>query len=118
MRLVTACSISPAGIAEAGGPLGLIDNQRVFAGMGLSLVDDLAAIEAVLQYQVERTAREWLAAENGLATRAVRARGGPPVCDAHARCIGPVARLQSRTGPAAPILILRRIPDAVMITEH
>ena len=34
----------------------LIDDWRVFAGMGLSLVNDLAAIEAVLQNQVERTA--------------------------------------------------------------
>src|SRR5207248_11460805 len=40
----------------------LIDDRRVFARMGLSLVHDLAAIEPVLQHQVERAAREWLAA--------------------------------------------------------
>src|SRR5215831_8739231 len=43
-------------------PQRLIDDRRVFAGMALCLVNDLAAIEAVLQYQVERTAREWLTA--------------------------------------------------------
>ena len=40
--------------------------------MGLSLVNDLAAIDAVLQYQVERAAREWLAAD--CATRRTRPR--------------------------------------------
>src|SRR5215471_2892953 len=43
-------------------PQSRIDNRGVFAGMGLSLVHDLAAIEKVLQHQVECTAREWLAA--------------------------------------------------------
>ena len=38
----------------------LIDNWPVFAGTGLPLVDDLAEIDPVLQYQVERTAREGL----------------------------------------------------------
>src|SRR5215472_5752700 len=44
-------------------PHRLIDNRRVFAGVGLLLVDDLAPIETVPQHQVERTAREWLAAD-------------------------------------------------------
>jgi hypothetical protein len=35
----------------------------VFALMGLSLVNDPAAVDAVLQYQVKRTAREGLAAD-------------------------------------------------------
>src|SRR5262245_41836663 len=45
-------------------PKRLIDDRRVFARMGLALVSDLAAIGAVSQYQVERPAREWLAADN------------------------------------------------------
>ena len=40
--------------------------------MGLTLVNDLAEIGAVLQYQVERTAREWLAAD--VAARSTRPR--------------------------------------------
>src|SRR5690242_1963371 len=76
-RLATAC----AGVALGGIggelrldriPQRLIDDRRVFAGMGLSPMNDLAAIEAVLQYQVERTAREWLAAN--AATRNGRPR--------------------------------------------
>jgi hypothetical protein len=42
-------------------PQRLIDNRRVLAGIGLCFVNDLAEVNAVLQYQVERTAREWLA---------------------------------------------------------
>src|SRR5438034_11026319 len=38
--------------------------------MGLALVDDLAAIDPVLQHQIERAAREWLAAAP--ATRCAR----------------------------------------------
>src|SRR5204863_8447966 len=49
-----------------------IDDRRVFAGMGLALVNDLAAIEAVLQHQVERTARERLVADE--APRSARPR--------------------------------------------
>ena len=45
-------------------PQRLIDDRRVFAGMGLALVNDLAAIDAVLQNQVERAARERLAADD------------------------------------------------------
>src|SRR6516225_1017110 len=76
-RLVSAC---------AGGALGgiagephlnripqrLINDWRVFARMGLSLVNDRAAIGAVPQYQVERPAREWLAADHP--TRCTRPR--------------------------------------------
>ena len=45
---------------------------RVLARMGLSLVNDLAAIGAVPQHQVERPAREWLAADHP--TRSTRPR--------------------------------------------
>src|SRR6185437_13925970 len=41
-----------------------INDRDVVAGMGLSLVDDLAAIDAVLQDQVERAARKRLAADD------------------------------------------------------
>ena len=44
-------------------PQRLIDNRRVFAGIGLSLVKGLTEVGAVLQYRVERTARKWLAAD-------------------------------------------------------
>src|ERR1700730_16069013 len=50
----------------------MVDDWRVFARMGLSLVNDLAAIGAVPQHQVERPAREWLAADD--ATRGARPR--------------------------------------------
>ena len=53
-------------------PQRLIDDRRVFARMGLSLMNDLTAINAVLQYQVERAAREWLTAN--AATRSGRPR--------------------------------------------
>src|ERR1700730_2684507 len=42
-------------------PQRLIDDRRVAARMGLLLVNDLAPVNAVLQHQVERAAREWLA---------------------------------------------------------
>src|ERR1700730_2011887 len=44
-------------------PQRLIDDRRVFAGMELALVNDLAAIGAVLQHQVERAPRERLPAD-------------------------------------------------------
>src|SRR3984893_12785903 len=44
-------------------PQWLIDDRRVFAGMELALVNDLAEIGAVLQHQVERAARERLPAD-------------------------------------------------------
>ena len=44
-------------------PERLIDDRWVFAPMGLAVVNNLAEIDAVLQYQVEPTAREWLAAD-------------------------------------------------------
>src|SRR6516165_2202542 len=53
-------------------PERLIDDRLVFAGMGLAVVNDLAAIDAVPQYQVKGTARERLAADQ--ATRSARPR--------------------------------------------
>src|SRR6516165_3294012 len=44
----------------------------MFAGMGLPVVNDLAAIDAVLQQEVERTAREQFATPQ--ATRSARPR--------------------------------------------
>src|SRR5438034_6602352 len=41
-------------------PERLIDDRLVFAKIGLFPVNDLAAINAVLQHQVERTTGEWL----------------------------------------------------------
>ena len=75
-RLASACAgVTLGGI---GGelrldciPQRLVDDRRMFAGMGLSLVSDLTAIEAVLQDVIQRAAREWLAAN--AATRS----GGP-----------------------------------------
>src|SRR5438132_4614154 len=43
-------------------PQRLIDDRRMLTRMGLRLVDDLASVNPVLQHQIERTAREWLAA--------------------------------------------------------
>src|SRR5438132_5478520 len=51
-------------------PQRLIDDRRVLTRMGLLLVDDLASIDPVLQHQIERAAREWLAAAQ--ATRGAR----------------------------------------------
>src|SRR6516164_8290358 len=53
-------------------PKRLIDDRRVFAPMGLALVNNLAAIGAVPQHQVEPPAREWLAADHS--TRGTRPR--------------------------------------------
>src|SRR5215813_1476610 len=53
-------------------PERLIDDWLVFAGVGLALVNDLAAIGAVPQHQVERPTREWLAADHP--TRSTRPR--------------------------------------------
>src|SRR5262249_33504140 len=70
-----------AGVAlgGVGGELGvsripqrLIDDRPVFAGVGLSFVGHLARISAVLQDQVERTARERLATHD--AARSARPR--------------------------------------------
>src|SRR5215467_2392650 len=76
-RLASACT--GVALGGVGGeprldriPQRLIDDRCVFAGMGLSLVDDLTAIEAVLQHQVERAAREWLTSD--AATRSARPR--------------------------------------------
>ena len=43
-------------------PQRLVDNWRVFSGMGLFLVCDLAAVETILGDQVKRPAGEFLAA--------------------------------------------------------
>src|SRR6516162_11262879 len=53
-------------------PQRLVDDWRVFARMGSSVVNDLAAVGAVPQHQVERPAREWLAADHP--TRGTRPR--------------------------------------------
>src|SRR6516162_2127706 len=68
-RLVSAgASVALGGIAGEPHlnriPERLVDDWRVFARMGLSLVNDVAAIGAVPQHQVERPAREWLAADH------------------------------------------------------
>src|SRR6266404_8686286 len=74
-RLTMSCARVPLG-GIAGQqclnriPQRLIDDRRVLTRMGLLLVDDLAAIDAVLQHQVEPAAREWLAASQ--ATRCAR----------------------------------------------
>src|SRR6267378_3698873 len=52
-----------------------IDDRLVFAKMGLFPVNDLAAIEAVLQHQVERTTGEWLPARD--AARGARSQLAP-----------------------------------------
>src|SRR6516162_9368914 len=76
-RLVSACAGGVRG-GIAGEPhlnripQRLIDDWRVFARMGLSLVNDVTAIGAVPQHQVERPAREWLAADHP--TRGTRPR--------------------------------------------
>src|SRR5690349_3021209 len=44
-------------------PERLIDDRHMFAGMALSLVNDFAAVEAVLQHQIERAALEWLVSD-------------------------------------------------------
>src|SRR5712675_1833370 len=51
-------------------PQRLIDDRRVAARMRLLLVNDFTPIDAVLQHQIERAAREWLAAPQ--ATRGAR----------------------------------------------
>src|ERR1700732_3740070 len=45
-------------------PERLIDDRLVFAKMGLFVVNDLAAINAVLEHQVERATGEWLPARD------------------------------------------------------
>src|SRR6266446_10735662 len=52
-------------------PERLIDDRLVFAKIGLFVVSNLAAINAVLQHQVERTTGEWLATRDA-------ARGARP----------------------------------------
>src|SRR5213596_1344432 len=69
-------------------PQRLIDDRRMLTRMGLLLVDDLAAIDPVLQHQIERTAGEWLAA--------------PPAT----RCAGPQFALD-----AAGVQLVLQQPD-------
>src|SRR6516162_9013595 len=76
-RLVSACPrVALGGVAGEPHlnriPQRLVDDWRVFARMGLSPVNDLAAIGAVPQHQVERPAREWLAPDHP--TRSTRPR--------------------------------------------
>src|SRR5580692_3452927 len=66
--LVISCARVPLG--DVAGKLNLdrvpqrlIDDRRVLATMELALVNDLASVNAVLQHQVERAARERLAAD-------------------------------------------------------
>src|SRR6266404_8158387 len=56
-------------------PQRLIDDRRVLTRMRLLLVDDLASIDLVLKHQIERAAREWLAASQ--ATRCARPELAP-----------------------------------------
>src|SRR5580704_8956771 len=62
----SSAALAPRGVAGElllnGIPQRLIDDRRVLARMELPLVNDLAEIGAVLQHQVERAARERLAA--------------------------------------------------------
>src|SRR5215472_14150290 len=62
----------PGELGLSRSPQRLVDDRRVFAGVGLSFVDDLPEIGAVLQDQVERAARERLAASD--AVRSARPR--------------------------------------------
>src|SRR5215471_7839837 len=81
-RLTMSCACVPLG-GVAGKlclnriPQRLIDDRRVLARMGLRLVNNLAAIDAVLQHQIERAAREWLAA-----VQATRGAGPQSALDA------------------------------------
>src|SRR5580700_1005371 len=63
----SSAALAPGSIAGElllnGIPQWLIDDRRVLAGMELALVNDLASVNAVLQHQVERAARERLAAD-------------------------------------------------------
>src|SRR6202045_5433001 len=62
----SSTALAPGGIAGElllnGIPQWLIDDRRVLATVELALVDDLAAIGAVLQHLVERAARKRLPA--------------------------------------------------------
>src|SRR6516164_5438116 len=76
-KLVSACAgVALGGIASEPHlnrlPQRLVNDWRVLARMGLSLVTDLAAVGAVPQHQVERPAREWLATDHP--TRGTRPR--------------------------------------------
>src|SRR5215468_8781297 len=79
-RLASSCArVALGGIASKLRlnriPKWLIDDRLMFARMGLSFVNDLASIDAVPQYQVERTAGEWLATR--YAARGARPQPAP-----------------------------------------
>ena len=68
-----ACGEAP--LASIGGepvlhdpPELCIDDRVMLAGVGGVLMGDLAAIDAILQQQIERAAREWLAARKTAAS--------------------------------------------------
>src|SRR6266446_3658432 len=69
----------PGGVAGELGldsiPERLIDDRLVFAKMGLFPVNDLAAIDAVLQHQVERAASKWFPTRD--AARGARSQLAP-----------------------------------------
>src|SRR5206468_9733620 len=75
-RLTMSCACVPLG-GVAGklclnrNPQRRIDDRPVLTRMGSLLVGDLASIDPILQHQVERAAREWLAA-----SRATRCEKG------------------------------------------
>src|ERR1700731_928663 len=102
-RLPSFSALALGGVAGKlrlhGIPERLIDNRLVFAKMALLVVDDLAAIDAVLQHQVERTAGEWLATRD--AARAARPQFALDVAGFHF-----VARISSRakSAPASPFM--------------
>ena len=72
-------------------PERVIDDRLVFAKIGLFVVNDLAAINAVLQHQVERTTGEWLPARD-----AARGAGPQPALDAPGLPARPSTTGQSR----------------------
>src|SRR6202035_3272855 len=85
----------PGGVAGELGldsiPERLIDDRLMFARIGFCVVNDLAAINAVLQHQVERTAGEWLPARD-----AARGAGPQPALDAPGLPARPSTTGQSR----------------------
>src|SRR3954466_6819389 len=82
-RAVVAAAISPFDPVGAEDDLDLVpkvlvNNGIVFAGVALVLVDDLAAIDPVLQHEIESTAGERLAAIR-TAIRSLAGLAGDPL---------------------------------------
>src|ERR1700726_970748 len=80
--LVISCARLPLG--DVAGKLSLdrvpqrlIDDRGVLARMELALVNDLASVNAVLQHQVERAARERLAPRQAPRKRRARRSSEP-----------------------------------------